>query len=179
MGRATRHALAILLLPGTVAVLVPLLIARFAGTELGLPESWPGWSAWGTGLLVLGFGVGLFTASLRRLGGEGRGTLAPWDPPERLVVRGPYAHVRNPLISGVVLVLLGEGLLLRSVAHLGWAGLFFLANAAYIPRVEEPALGAKFGEAYEEYARNVPRLIPRIRPWRRGNADADPGGPPP
>lgn len=179
MRRATRHALALLLLPGTVAVLVPLLIARFAGMELGLPESWPGWSAWGTGLLLIGLGVGLFTACLRRLGGEGRGTLAPWDPPERLVVRGPYAHVRNPLIFGVFLVLLGEGLLLRSPAHLGWAGLFFLVNAAYIPLVEERSLRARFGEAYEEYARNVPRLIPRIRPWTRGSADVDPGGLPP
>ena len=75
------------------------------------------WSqAFGIGLLAVG--VVLFVASLGRFVREGRGTLAPWDPPRRLVVRGPYRYVRNPMISGVVLALFGEAALLLSRPHL-------------------------------------------------------------
>ncbi len=70
------------------------------------------------------------------------------------------------MISGVILLLLAEGLLLRSMPHLDWSGIFFLINATYIPLLEEPLLKAKFGQQYEEYRKGVPRLIPRLRPWR-------------
>lgn len=69
------------------------------------------------------------------------------------------------MISGVILILLAEGLLLRSRPHINWAGLFFLINAVYIPLLEEPLLRARFGRGYEEYMANVPRLIPRLQPW--------------
>jgi protein-S-isoprenylcysteine O-methyltransferase Ste14 len=91
--------------------------------------------------------------------------LAPWDPPRRLVVRGPYRYVRNPMISGVVLVLFGEALVLLSRPHLWWALVFLGINAVYIPLVEEPMLADRFGGDYQEYRRNVPRLLPRLRPW--------------
>src|SRR5919202_986332 len=58
----------------------------------------------------------------------GRGTLAPWAPPERLVVRGVYRRVRNPMISGVLSVLCGEALLFGSVPLLEWFGAFLLIN---------------------------------------------------
>ena len=69
------------------------------------------------------------------------------------------------MISGVILILLAEGLLLRSRPHMDWAGLFFVINAVYIPLLEEPVLKARFGREYEEYVMRVPRLIPRLRPW--------------
>jgi protein-S-isoprenylcysteine O-methyltransferase Ste14 len=168
MGMVLRHALAVLVLPGTVAVLVPWWIARSRGVTLGLPGSAPAVAVAAAGFVVLTLGVVLFLGCFRRFDQEGRGTLAPWDPPGRLVVRGPYAYVRNPMISGVMLVLVGEALLLRSPAHLVWAGAFFLINAIYIPAVEEPGLRRRFGEAYERYAREVPRLVPRLRPFRAG-----------
>ena len=117
-----------------------------------------GLGCWRSGLL-------LFGASLRRFATEGEGTLAPWDPPRRLVVRGPYRYVRNPMISGVVMVLFGEAALLLSPAHLDWALIFLGINALYIPLLEEPLLALRFGEAYREYCRHVPRLVPRWRPW--------------
>ena len=107
----------------------------------------------------------LFFGCVRRFGVEGRGTLAPWDPPRTLVVTGAYAYVRNPMISGVVLLLFAEALVLRSSPHLQWAGLFLLINAVYIPLFEEPQLKRRFGDEYEEYRSNVPRLIPRVRGW--------------
>ena len=163
MSWVIRHTVAILILPMTVVVVVPVWLAR--SVTIGLPGSFLGWATAFLGLGALVAGGVLFLACLKRFGLEGKGTLAPWDPPAHLVVSGPYAHVRNPMISGVILVLLAEGLLLRSAPHLEWAGIFFLINAIYIPLLEEPLLKAKFGPAYGEYKEAVPRLIPRLRPW--------------
>jgi protein-S-isoprenylcysteine O-methyltransferase Ste14 len=69
------------------------------------------------------------------------------------------------MISRVVFVLFGEGLVLLSRAHLVWALTFLGINALYIPLLEEPLLEQRFGEAYREYCRHVPRLFPRVRPW--------------
>lgn len=100
----------------------------------------------------------------------GRGTLAPWDPTSRLVVRGPYRHVRNPMISGVLLVLLGEAAFLGSLPVLAWFAAVLAVNAVYFPLVEEPGLSRRFGEDYERYRANVPRWVPRLRPWEPGRS---------
>jgi protein-S-isoprenylcysteine O-methyltransferase Ste14 len=161
-----RHVVAIGVLPFTMAVLVPLWLARRNDTLLAPGTTVGAMVAQVAGVGLLLAGCSLFVASLRRFAGEGRGTLAPWDPPRALVLEGPYRHVRNPMISGVVLVLFGEGLLLLSRPHLVWALMFLGINALYIPLFEEPQLEARFGEAYREYCRHVPRIIPRLRPWR-------------
>ncbi len=102
---------------------------------------------------------------MRLFATHGRGTPAPWDPPQRLVVAGPYRHVRNPMITAVLLVLLAEALLLRSWGVAAWLLFFATANMAYFPVIEEPGLRQRFGKAYEDYSTNVPRWIPRLRPW--------------
>ena len=71
------------------------------------------------------------------------------------------------MILGVLFVLLGEALLLLSRPHVEWALIFLLINAVYIPLLEEPLLLERFGDGYREYCRHVPRLLPRLRPWRR------------
>ena len=151
--RVLRQLLAIVLLPGTVAVLVPALLLD--DTTLA---SWP-LAALGVALLAVGVGLIAWTVSL--FAGVGRGTLAPWDPPEKLVVRGPYRHVRNPMISGVLSVLLGEAALFGSVPVLIWAGVVFAINAVYFVAVEEPDLRHRFGAEYDEYAAHTPRWLPR------------------
>ena len=162
-----RHLVSVAALPFTVAVLVPRWLLG------GFPAPRAGGGALGVaallaGALALAVGLALFAASLRRFATEGEGTLAPWDPPRALVLRGPYRHVRNPMISGVLFVLVGEALVLRS-ARLGWwAALFAALNATYIPLVEEPQLERRFGEAYREYRRHVRRFVPRVRPWEGG-----------
>lgn len=158
-----RHVLAVVVLPFTVAVVIPVWLARRNDIRLAAASGLPELGMQAVGLALLLVGLLLFVASLGRFVGEGRGTLAPWDPPRRLVVRGPYRHVRNPMISGVALVLFGESLLLRSPAHLLWAVTFFGVNALYIPLLEEPLLERRFGADYREYCRNVPRLLPRLR----------------
>jgi len=85
-------------------------------------------------------------------------------------VRGPYRYVRNPMISGVVMFLLGEAAVLLSLPHAVWAAAFLALDCVYIPLLEEPQLARRFGESYREYARNVPRVRPRLRPWSPGGA---------
>ena len=160
-----RHLLAILVLPATAAVFVPLWIARRYQTQPAPPSTLADWLMTLAGITLLGAGLTLFVACLARFATEGRGTLAPWDPPRRLVLRGPYRYVRNPMISGVTLVLFGEALVLRSPPHGWWALAFVAINAVYIPLVEEPQLENRFGENYRRYKRHVRRFIPRLHPW--------------
>ena len=160
-----RHLLAIAALPFLVAVLIPVWIARTNGVRLAFGTTTPHLSAQIAGLGLLLVGLSLFVSSLRRFADDGKGTLAPWDPPRRLVIHGPYRYVRNPMISGVVFVLFGEALMLLSGPHAQWALIFLLINFIYIPLLEEQQLKARFGEAYIEYCRHVPRLVPRLRPW--------------
>ncbi|MGI8497531.1 MAG: methyltransferase family protein [Gemmatimonadaceae bacterium] len=149
-----------------VAVVVPVWVARRSHVSFALGTTLPHVLAQTSGLALLLIGLLLFASSLQRFATEGQGTLAPWDPPRRLVVRGPYRHVRNPMISGVLFVVSGEALVLVSEPHAMWALTFFLLNVVYIPLFEEPQLRRRFGAAYVEYCRHVPRLLPRLRPWK-------------
>jgi protein-S-isoprenylcysteine O-methyltransferase Ste14 len=152
-----RHVAAVLLCPGVVAVAVPALIVWRAGAGIGLLSI--------VGLPLIALGLLLIVRTIALFAEVGRGTLAPWDPTTRLVVRGPYRHVRNPMISGVLFVLLGEAALFGSWPLLLWFAVVLAVNAAYLPLVEEPGLERRFGEDYERYRAHVPRWIPRLRPW--------------
>jgi protein-S-isoprenylcysteine O-methyltransferase Ste14 len=162
---ALRHLVSVLLLPVTVTVVVPIWLARRNGLTFLAPATPPEWVAVAAGVPALVVGLSLFAASLARFAVQGQGTLAPWDPPKRLVVVGPYRYVRNPMISGVVFVLIGEALLLRSAPHLLWAVAFPLINLVFIAGFEEPQLEGRFGDEYRTYCRHVPRLVPRRTPW--------------
>jgi protein-S-isoprenylcysteine O-methyltransferase Ste14 len=162
-----KHILSIILLPTVVTVVVPVTILYRTGkvnvgwslpTPLNLFSS-----LCGIGLIVLG--LALVARTIALFAAVGRGTLAPWAPPERLVVRGIYRHVRNPMISGVLCVLCGETLLIDSLPLLEWFSTFFLINLIYIPLLEEPGLEERFGQAYRVYKQNVPRWVPRLKPW--------------
>ncbi|MDH3597650.1 MAG: isoprenylcysteine carboxylmethyltransferase family protein [Rhodospirillales bacterium] len=157
---------AILILPGNVLVVVPALVLWLSGWSAAAWQASPatfGALALAAGLAGLGLmlmvrTVGLF---LRR----GQGTPAPWDPPRKLVVEGVYRHVRNPMISGVICALLAEALAFWSWPLCVWAALFVAVNMLYMPLSEEPGLERRFGAAYRTYKANVPRWIPRFRPW--------------
>ena len=160
-----RHLLSIAALPFMVTVVIPTWLAGRNNVHFAIGVSFLEMLRRIAGMILLGIGVFLFASSLRRFATEGKGTLAPWDPPRRLVLHGPYRYVRNPMISGVIFVLFGEALVLLSKPHLEWALIFLVANFIYIPILEEPQLKRRFGGDYVEYCRNVPRLIPRLRPW--------------
>jgi protein-S-isoprenylcysteine O-methyltransferase Ste14 len=161
-----RHALAIVILPVTVTILVPGWICRRYGVVLQPPTESADWVAIIAGAFLLLAGLVLFVAAVSLFSRFGKGTLAPWDPPAHLVVRGPYRFVRNPMISGVLLIVAGESLVMRSTELMLWTGAFFLLNAIFIPLFEEPQLARRFGEEYRRYRQNVPRLLPRMHPWK-------------
>ncbi len=158
---------AILALPFTVLVVVPFLLDR-RFNALALPASWQLPTAFriGLGSIIGLIGFVLFVASVRMLILIGRGTLAPWNPTKRLVVRSLYRYQRNPMISGILLLLLAEAALLSSWPILLWALFFFLLNNIYFTFKEEPDLERRFGEEYREYKQNVRRWLPRYRPWQ-------------
>lgn len=162
-----RYVVPILALPFTVTILIPALILNAnksiaIGWRLSAPlNSLP--PIVGAGVIALGLALMVMTISL--FATVGKGTLAPWDPPRHLVISGVYRHVRNPMISGVFCILLGEAILFGAFALLVWFGAFVLINAIYTPLVEERTLEKRFGEEYRAYKQNVPRWIPRVNAW--------------
>lgn len=167
-----KHLRAILLLPGVVTVVIPGTAIYLAGVDtFGLWQSIPALRValpiLGTGFICLG--LTLMVATIRLFVSVGKGTLAPWNPTERLVVQGVYRHVRNPMISGVFAILLGETLLAASLPLFCWLAVFVIGNLIYIPLAEEPGLVRRFGEEYRTYQRNVPRWIPKMASWKGGN----------
>jgi protein-S-isoprenylcysteine O-methyltransferase Ste14 len=101
----------------------------------------------------------------------GEGTPAPWEPPKKLVIRGPYRYVRNPMITGVLLMLSAEAMLFHSWSIAIWMMIFFVGNTVYFSLNEEKGLERRFGDDYRVYKAHVPRWIPRLRPWIQGVDD--------
>ena len=96
----------------------------------------------------------------------GQRTLPPWDPTRRLVAVGPYRYMRNPMITGVALLLAGQALWSESWKLATWLAVLVAVNHVYFLAIEEPGLVARFGQAYRDYAAHVPRWIPRRTPYR-------------
>ncbi len=165
---AWRHARAIALLPGTVTIVVPAVLLSREGWDIE-----PLGALVGVPLVCAGFALWLWT--VRLFARVGRGTLAPWDPTQRLVVEGPYAHARNPMITAVLAALLGEALIFGSTALLVWAAVFAAINHAFFLLYEEPAVERRFGEQYRRYRENVPRWVPRRTAWRAPKLEQGPG----
>jgi len=162
-----RHLLAILLLPFIVVIVIPRwLMRRLAMSDTNwLPQSSLAFVGRGAGVLVFLAGFALFAWCVSLFARVGKGTLAPWDPTQRLVAIGPYRYVRNPMISGVVTMLIGEALF-RGSRVLGiWAATFVAFNYVFFVVFEEPDLQRRFGEDYRRYKAAVPRWIPRRTPW--------------
>lgn len=160
------RALFSLILPVTVTVIVSVLvILSFNNHLLTFDLVLSGAVlAIGTFLIVLGLGFVIYTnQAFFRIG---KGTLAPWDPPKKLVVAGAYRYVRNPMISGVLMIVLGEALIFASIELFILFVLFFIVNHVYFVYSEEPGLVKRFGDDYILYKKNVPRWIPRLKPWK-------------
>ncbi len=164
-----KHLRTIIMLPGTVTIAIPATILWLTGTDtLGIWKSIPASRVVLPilGGVCLGLGLVLAISTIRLFTAVGEGTIAPWEPPQRLVVRGVYRHVRNPMITGLCFVLLGEALLAASLPLLGLFALGVIINVIYIPLSEEPGLVRRFGDDYLAYKRNVPRWVPRLTPWK-------------
>lgn len=142
---------------GLLLVYVPARL--LAWSDIACPSAF-GWPQIGGMLIAIAGGIVAFScvAAFIRLG---RGTPAPFDPPRRLVVRGPYRLVRNPMYIGALLAMAGAALYFRSAILLAYCGAFLLVAHLFVVLYEEPALRRSFGSQYETYCHSVSRWLPR------------------
>ena len=147
-----------------------LVLGLFTDKVLRMPALLPGSVGVALGVVLVVLGSLLCGWCVLRFR-VARGTPVPFNPPEELIVVGPYLWMRNPMVTGVFGLLFGIGFLLHSVSIVFmWTPLYILAHVVELKTVEEPELELRFGEAYAEYNRRVPMFIPR--PWRRGKLPA-------
>jgi len=158
---AIRSLLFLILIPGTVAGYIPWRILR-ASHQLALPVLSIS-SALAAGLALLGIGVLL--VCVWNFFQAGRGTLAPFDPPKQLVVRGLYRFTRNPMYNGVTALLLGEAWFFQSSGLFQYTLAIFIMFHLMVVIYEEQALETQFGESYRAYRAAVPRWGFTVRPF--------------
>lgn len=134
---------------------------------LGLPPLLPGPVSLAVGVPLLAAGLALWAWCIVWFT-RGRGTPVPFNPPRELVVMGPYAWVRNPMLTAVFACLFGLGFFLHSFSMVFvWTPVFILANAIELKLVEEPELERRFGASYGDYKERVPMFVPRVaRRWQ-------------
>jgi protein-S-isoprenylcysteine O-methyltransferase Ste14 len=161
---------AIIILPGTALIFVPGLILFFTKDNLSSSNFFLTLFSQHDSFIWLSLpffiaGLSLAFKTVKLFLNEGHGTPAPWAPPRNFVVKGPYRYVRNPMLIGVHLILIGESLLFGSSPLLIWIFFFFILNTVYFALFEEKKLEKKFGKKYTAYKNNVPRWWPRLIPW--------------
>ncbi|MBI4419592.1 MAG: isoprenylcysteine carboxyl methyltransferase [Gemmatimonadetes bacterium] len=143
---------------GFVLVFVPARVLSWSG--ITRPETMG--VAQVAGVAVGAAGAALAVGCVLTVAVLGRGTPAPFDPPRRLVDRGPYRVVRNPMYIGAGLALGGAALFYQSLPLLGYTGLFLVITHLFVVGYEEPALRRLFGADYQAYCRRVRRWWPRV-----------------
>jgi protein-S-isoprenylcysteine O-methyltransferase Ste14 len=154
-----KNLLFTILIPGMVAVYVPLVITcgRRINTHLWLLV---------IGILVMALGAAIYAWTVWDFASFGRGTPLPIDAPKKLVVKGLYRYVRNPMYLGVILVILGWTCIFAD----GWLLVYALgvgiAVHLFVVGYEEPRLNNLFGEQYEAYRASTGRWVPHIRTGR-------------
>ena len=140
-----------------VLVFLPAKVLEWSG--ISAPAGFGTARAAGLLLVVLGGALALWCVFAFAV--VGRGTPAPFDPPRRLVARGPYRFVRNPMYLGAGTALAGAALFYMSPALLGFTALFFVVTHLFVVLYEEPALRRAFGREYDDYCAVAGRWFPR------------------
>jgi len=145
-----RAIAAFVALPGIVAFALPIAIgisAGFAARHAALAA------------VPLGLGVILLLWCVREFYVAGRGTLAPWDPPQHLVVTGPYRISRNPMYIGVVTILVGWCLFWGSRTLVIYTVIVLGGFHIRVLLFEEPWAARQFGAQWQGYRACVPRWL--------------------
>jgi len=155
MALLIKNLLFTLVVPGTVAVYLPLRIARGHPRASGVGLA--------SALLLLVLGSCIYASCVWDFASFGRGTPVPMDSPKKLVVRGLYRYARNPMYVGVLLVILGWAALYQAAILLLYAALVFTCFSLFIVLYEEPHLLREFGQEYEAYRDRAGRWLPRVR----------------
>ena len=144
---------------GFVLVFLPARLLSWTGVTT-IPAI-GGWQV--LGMIVAGAGSAIALWCILTFAFVGRGTPALFDPPRRLVVRGPYRIVRNPMYVGASLAVAGAALFYNSLPLLSYAVLFGLITHTIVVFYEEPTLRRTFGNDYEAYSANVGRWWPKLQ----------------
>ena len=158
----------VLILPGNVLITIPLLIFLFTRNTYSYYLVNPYNFLFYVAMFFLALGLLLAIWSVRTFytkGGDG--TPGPWRPVSNLIINGPYRYVRNPMILGVVDLLLFESALFVSIPLLLWAIVFFVGNIIYFRTFEEKELIKRFGADYENYKNKVSMFFPKFTPYNK------------
>lgn len=139
---------AVLILPGSFGILIPFLIIinETEDNEIFFP-----------GIIPIFIGVLILIKCIHEFYISGRGTLAPWSPPEKLVTTGLYKYTRNPMYIGVIIMVLGFALYFTSFFTILYASILFFGFHLRIIFYEEIYLQKHFGDEWNKYSGNIPR----------------------
>ena len=154
MALLIKNLLFTVLVPGTVGIYVPLRLAPD-----GQPAAGP---MLFLSLILLGLGAIIYAWCVWDFASFGRGTPAPIDAPKRLVVRGLYRYVRNPMYVGVLTVILGWAAMFQSIRVLLYAVGVGVCFHLFVVLYEERRLAHLFGAEYRAYCGSVGRWLPRL-----------------
>lgn len=143
-----------------ILIYLPARVLAWAGVARPAMMGWPQISGW----IVGSVGAVIALCCVFAFAFLGQGTPAPFDPPRRLVVRGPYRFVRNPMYLGAALALAGAALFYVSAALLAFVAIFLLATHLLVVLYEEPTLRRSFGADYAAYCHHVRRWLPGAHP---------------
>ena len=138
---------------GLLLVFVPAQLLSWAGISRPATIRAPQIA----GLIVGGLGAILTAWCIQTFAVTGKGTPAPFDPPRRLVVSGPYRYMRNPMYFGAGLAIAAAALYYQSIQLLAYASAFLLFFHVFVVFYEEPTLRRTFGGEYDAYSRQVGR----------------------
>ena len=166
-----RNVVFTVVVPGLGGVWLPWWLLTH-GTRGAMSTPTP--AAWAA-LPVIAAGAALYFWCVWNFATVGGGTPGPWDAPRRVVARGPYRWVRNPIYLAALLVVLGEAWLFTSLRLLAYAGVMAACFHLFVTGYEERTLARRFGPAYLEYRRAVPRWIPRKPAYPAGGATTGAG----
>ncbi len=153
MGPFLKTALFTVVVPTSVAVLIPLVIAGDRAAEDGLARVFA--------FLLLAVGAVLYLRSAWDFASFGRGTPAITDAPRRLVTRGFYRYTRNPMYVAVLSAIAGWAILYAAPVLWAYGGVVFVFFSFFIRLYEEPRLTREFGDDYAAYMKRVGRWLPR------------------
>lgn len=143
----------------TLFVLAGLLVDRL----LGLPDLLPERMRLSAAIPLIAVGVWVTAWSAIHFL-KVKGTPVPFNPPPKLVKSGPYRYARNPMVTGVFILLFGIGFAVNSVSLVCFfTPLYVLVNVWELKQIEEPELVKRLGDEYVEYRRQTPMFFPGLR----------------
>ena len=146
----------------TAFLMVPVIVTGVVPYILATHDSYKAEGS-SFGFLILGFGLAILLCCVRDFYVSGKGTLAPWDPPKKLVTVGLYQYTRNPMYVGVIFILLGWVVITASPIVFGFTLCLSLAFHLWVKIHEEPWAEKNFTSEWVTYKNNVPRWLPLLK----------------